>query len=114
MVDKLQKTRSETWDEYCEKEKKQTQEALADVRQYLSHDTSTNRKRLAEILRERAAVIESEISVDELAKDLANSLSLTDIPDQSLDPPLPGENTGPSSIADNVNNGPLLKFTLDG
>jgi hypothetical protein len=70
-----QKSPWEKWEEIYEKEKQLTKEALADVQQYLSHDTSTTRKQLAIVLKERAEVIESELMVDNMAKDLSKIIS---------------------------------------
>lgn len=45
-------------------EKARTKECLDDVVKLLSHDTSITRRQLAEVLRQRAAMIESEIHAD--------------------------------------------------
>jgi hypothetical protein len=47
-----------------EEERKRTKERLDQVLQYLSHDTSPTRKRLAEVLRQQAYLVESESNID--------------------------------------------------
>lgn len=47
-----------------EEEKKKTDEARADLIQYLSHDTSSTRRRFIEVLKERVDVIETETDTD--------------------------------------------------
>lgn len=47
-----------------EKEREKTKECLADVQQLLSHDTSSTRKQLIEVLQGRIALIRAEISLD--------------------------------------------------
>jgi len=45
-------------------EQRETKECLKDVLKFLSHNTSTTRRRLAEALRQRAEVIETEADLD--------------------------------------------------
>jgi hypothetical protein len=47
-----------------QEEKRKTAECLADVRQFLSHDTSPTRRQLARVLHERAFMIETEVSLE--------------------------------------------------
>lgn len=51
--------------EEFKEEHRRTAECLADVQQFFSHDTSVTRRQLVEALRQRAAVIEAEISIDQ-------------------------------------------------
>lgn len=46
-------------------EPQKTEEALADLRQYLSHETCTTRRQLIRILEERAGIIKAELQADE-------------------------------------------------
>mgnify|MGYP001614420976 FL=1 len=52
-----------------EKERSETEKALADVMQFLSHDTSPTRLQLALALRQRAEVIEAEAGLDRFVCD---------------------------------------------
>jgi hypothetical protein len=59
----------EVFNEWYKKENELTKEALADVLQYLSHDTSTTRRQLKNVLMQRANLIELP-SANLLAQDL--------------------------------------------
>ncbi len=47
-----------------EDEKKKTEEARTDLIRFLSHDTSSTRRRFIEVLKERIDVIETETGTD--------------------------------------------------
>jgi hypothetical protein len=67
---------------------------------FIAYGSFDNVKHLISEIRAEINKIDSEISIDEITTDLTQSLEpLTDIPDQNLDPPFPGEDTGPKSIA---------------
>lgn len=53
-----------TLEERFQQEQTKTKEWLADVMQFLSHDTSPTRRQLAAALRQRAELIESEAQLD--------------------------------------------------
>lgn len=57
-----------------EEEKKRTDEARKDLIQYLSHDTSSTRRRLVAMLDERIDVIETEIAVENYVKVYVSAL----------------------------------------
>lgn len=48
----------------CKQEKVKTKAWLEDVMRFLSHDTSNTRRQLAEVLRQRAELIEAESRTD--------------------------------------------------
>ena len=55
-----------------ESESQKTRKAVADLLQYLFHDTLTTRRQLIGVLRERMEVIRAELQTDEALADLAS------------------------------------------
>lgn len=58
------RTASDKLDDGFEEEKRKTAECLADVCQFLSHDTSSTRRQLVEVLLQRAEIIIAQVRTD--------------------------------------------------
>ena len=58
-----------------EAEKLATEECRQDVLSSLAHDTSPTRRQFAQVLRERAQLVECEITLDQFTEELSTSLN---------------------------------------